>query len=142
MPNRTPYQYDLKDFFKPDVRVNLGDVVVTIVDDRTIQFRSAKPTPEPSQTDEEHYLRAGQGTQTTCSCGKSFALYSDAEQHTRWQLETQQLIQADRERLYGELETRLTKASYSSSREGRIVNLIVGLQVLNKVFNREGADNE
>jgi hypothetical protein len=43
---------------------------------------------------DEHYLRAGEGTQTACSCGKSFALSGDAQQHIEWQIRTQALCQS------------------------------------------------
>jgi hypothetical protein len=51
----------------------------------------------------EHYLRAGSGTQTACSCGKTFGLSSDANQHIQWQLNLAQ----DRKRLLERVEGEL-----------------------------------
>lgn len=35
----------------------------------------------------EHYLGAGMGTQTNCSCGLIFNNSSEAQQHVNWHLQ-------------------------------------------------------
>lgn len=51
-------------------------------------------TAHTTANQDEHYLRPGSGTQTACSCGKSFYLSTDATQHIEWQLKTQAIIAA------------------------------------------------
>jgi hypothetical protein len=48
----------------------------------------------PNTNINEHYLRASGGTQTACSCGKTFMFAAEANQHVEWQLRTQALITA------------------------------------------------
>jgi hypothetical protein len=70
----------------------------------------------PNTNINEHYLRASGGTQTACSCGKTFAFASDANQHIRWQLRTQALLAAAKIE-----ELQMLPVNYNRPRTSRFV---------------------
>lgn len=69
-------------------------------------------------TEQEHLLMPGEGTQTACTCGKSFGATNLASQHQQWHLQTQALLAQERNKAYDEgrqsLLDKITNAYFDS----------------------------